>query len=48
MHDIQIVDETGEVPPYIEEHHCFTLTYGGDLGGITDPGATVAFTGERA
>ena len=47
MHRTQIIDETGEKEPYTEEHHCFTFTYGGDLDGIDEPGATLGFTGEH-
>jgi len=34
-------------PPEIEEHHCFTFTFGGDLEGL-EPGCLVAFTGPTA
>jgi hypothetical protein len=47
VHRTQIIDETGEKEPYTEEHHCFTFTYGGDLDGIDEPGATLGFTGEH-
>ena len=34
-----------EKPPTIEEHHCFTFTFSGDLDAIEEEKAIVAFTG---
>jgi alpha-tubulin suppressor-like RCC1 family protein len=34
-------------PPEIEQHHCFTFTFSGDLDGL-EPGVAIAFTGPTA